>query len=68
MADLDAIYNAYNEIKDANENAPQVTRKRLSWLQCLSKLVVNLVLFPPLLTTTIARRGLSHDFGIIPGD
>ena len=36
MAELDAIYNAYNEITDAGENAPQVLG---------SKLMVDLVTF-----------------------
>lgn len=36
MAELDAIYNAYNEITDAGENAPQVLG---------SKLMVHLVTF-----------------------
>ena len=36
MADLDAIYNAYNEIMDAKENATQVYQEYLGFREaCL---------------------------------
>lgn len=34
MAELDAIYNAYNEITDAGENAPQVLGKHTLGSPC----------------------------------